>query len=89
MSVLARSVRGELALAARTRKGWWRRPKREHAQLRAGWVGEARRAQLTAIMLALALALAAAAIAAGEDTLLLHTVHPTDPNAVCNDGSAP
>ena len=47
------------------------------------------RARLTAIMLALALALADAAIAAAEDTLLLHTVHPTDSNAVCNDGSAP
>ena len=46
-------------------------------------------ARLTAIMLALVLALAAAAIAAAETTLLLHTVHPTDPNAVCNDGSAP
>ena len=47
------------------------------------------RARLTAIMLALALALAAVVIAAAEDTLLLHTVHPTDPHAVCNDGSAP
>ena len=34
-------------------------------------------------------ALLAAAGSAAEDTLLLHPVHSTDPDAVCNDGSAP